>query len=202
MNKLHEALITRFPATKISEIFHNGELYFLLDLEQEKGVQVLMTSDFHEYQMPTPEKLEGMEFGELFFCLPSYWDILDSENASMNWVFEWLKKIKEYTINQQTWLGDGHTYNCTKNNDSLSVTMKQNHFFVSQPLLLSDELAPMTLGDKTIHFWALIPIFSDEMDYKQGKGTLKFKKKLISKGVSEKLDDYRQTSLKTRWLFF
>ena len=59
MNKLHEALITRFPATKISEIFHNGELYFLLDLKQEKGVQVLMTSD-----------LKGWNLANCFFVYP------------------------------------------------------------------------------------------------------------------------------------
>jgi hypothetical protein len=40
------------------------------------------------------------------------------------------------------------------------------------------------------------------MDYKQGKGTVKLKKKFLIKGITEKLDEYRQTSLKTRWNFF
>jgi hypothetical protein len=67
---------------------------------------------------------------------------------------------------------------------------------------LEDELTPVQLEDKTIHFWALIPLFGDEMDYKQGKGTVKLKKKFLIKGVTEKLDEFRQSSLKNRWLFF
>jgi hypothetical protein len=80
--------------------------------------------------------------------------------------------------------------------------MKQNHFFISRPLYLEEELKPLIIDEKTVHFWALIPIFGDEMDYKQSKGTEKFRKKLISKGISEKLDEYRQSSLRNRWLFF
>jgi hypothetical protein len=46
---------------------------------------------------------------------------------------------------------------------------------------------------------AIIPIFPDEMDYKQGKGTFKFLQKLSNQGVTEKLDDYRSTVLKSKW---
>ena len=202
MNLLLEALKTQFSPTKISEISHNGELYFLLDLKQEKGVQVLITSDFQEYQMPIPEKLKGYEFGQLYFCIPEYWDLTDPENPEIRWLFEWLNRITTYTINNNTWLGDGHTYNCTKHGKQLSTTIRQDHLFISNPIFLEDELTPVELEDKTIHFWALIPIFGDEMDYKQGKGTVKLKKKFLIKGITEKLDEYRQTSLKTRWNFF
>lgn len=202
MNLLLDALKTQFSPTKISEISHNGELYFLLDLKQEKGVQVLITSDFHEYQMPIPEKLNDFEFGQLYFCIPEYWDLTNPENPEIRWLFEWLNRITTYTINNNTWLGDGHTYNCTKYGKQLSTTVRQDHLFISNPIFLEDELTPIELEDKTIHFWALIPIFGDEMDYKQGKGTVKLKKKFLIKGITEKLDEYRQTSLKTRWTFF
>jgi hypothetical protein len=40
------------------------------------------------------------------------------------------------------------------------------------------------------------------MDYKQGKGTLKLLKKFDQANVTEKLDEFRKTVLRTRWNFF
>jgi hypothetical protein len=85
---------------------------------------------------------------------------------------------------------------------SLSQTMQQNHFFLSDPVLLQDELSPIQVGEKNVHFLSVIPIFPDEMDYKQGKGTFKFEQKLRQHGVSEKLDDYRGTILRSKWRLF
>jgi hypothetical protein len=80
--------------------------------------------------------------------------------------------------------------------------MRQDHLLISNPIFLEDELTPVELEGKTIYFWALIPLFGDEMDYKQGKGTVKLKKKFLIKGVNEKLDEFRQSCLRNRWLFF
>ncbi len=41
-----------------------------------------------------------------------------------------------------------------------------------------------------------------EMDYKQGKGTQKLMDKLIANKINEKLDDYRENVLKSRWKFW
>lgn len=83
--------------------------------------------------------------------------------------------------------------------ESLSETMKQNHFFLSDPILLEMELEPIKVEGKEVHFLGIIPIFSDEMDYKQGRGTFKFMQKLRGKGVTEELDDFRATVLKRNW---
>ena len=53
---------------------------------------------------------------------------------------------------------------------------------------------------KTINFLAIIPIFKDEMDYKQHKSTFKFVQKMDNAGTTEKLDDFRSSVLKRRWL--
>jgi hypothetical protein len=201
MNSFQKALQNQNPESSISEINYQGELFTVLDLSKEKNVRVL-SLDLSEYKMQVPEKILGFEYAVLYFCVPTYWDLSNSSDENVNWMFEWLLKIKNHTHQNNTWLGDGHTYDCSKNAIQLSETMKQNHFFISRPLYLEEELKPLIIDEKTVHFWALIPIFGDEMDYKQSKGTEKFRKKLISKGVSEKLDEYRQSSLRNRWLFF
>jgi hypothetical protein len=152
--------------------------------------------------MNVHEKHFGEEFNELYFYLPSYWDLNDTENTSMNWVFIWLEKLKKHVISKNSWFGNGHTIATGKSLVPLSDKMLQNHFILAHPMELSKELASIKLEDKTIHFLAVIPIFEDEMDYKQGKGTAKLFKKFEQSNVTEKLDEFRKTVLRNRWNFF
>lgn len=171
----------------------------LIKAEIKSPVSILMTNGLSEFKMHVPEKMQGYEFNELYFCLPSYWDIRDLENPGMNWVFHWIQRLAKYVQEKQTWLGNGHTIDCGKDVRSLSETMKENHLFLSEPMLLEKELSPVEIDGKIIRFLSIIPIFEDEMDYKQGKGTAKLIQKLRNQGVSEKLDDYRSTVLKSKW---
>jgi len=77
--------------------------------------------------------------------------------------------------------------------------MKQDHLILLNPLLLEEAMAPIQVGDTEVNFLSIVPIFSDEWDYKQSKGTVKFVRKLINKGVSEKLDDFRTSVLRSKW---
>ena len=169
MNLLLNALETRFGQETIKAIQFKGERFYSIDLSKEKSVKLLITSRLHEYQMPLPEKLNGYEFGELFACLPAYWDVTNPNDDNVNWAYEWLFKILTYTTEKQTWIGDGHTYDCTKYSNQLSQSLKQDHLFISSPMYLETELTPVQNENKTIHFWGIIPIFSDEMDFKQSK---------------------------------
>lgn len=208
MTALQHTLIERFGEHRVSTIPPvDGDLpLLLLDLEPLQGksgqVTVLMTNGLSDYTMPVPEKLIDRAHNELYFCLPSYWEWEDMTNPNMNWVFSWIQRLARYVRETNNWFGHGHTMPCGKDMQALSGTMQQNHFFLSDPMLLEEELRPITLADKTIHFLAIIPIFGDEMDYKQGKGTLKLSQKLVQHNVNEKLDDYRSTVLKSKWRFF
>ncbi len=79
--------------------------------------------------------------------------------------------------------------------------MKQDYFFLTRPILLERELAEINLAGKKISFLAIVPIFKKEFEYKQSRGTNKFILKLINKGVSEKLDDFRYSVTQSKWRF-
>ena len=197
------ALEERFGEHRVSQIPSTGEEFPLLiiDLELASPVSVLMTNGLSDYKMPVPEKYQGREFNELYFCLPSYWDWQDIENPNLNWVFTWIRKMATYVIEKQTWFGVGHTIPSGKDGLAISSTMKQNNFLFTDPILLDRALEPLKINEKTIHFLAIVPIFQDEMDYKQARGAFKFLQKLNSANVTEKLDDYRSTVLKSKWRF-
>jgi hypothetical protein len=202
MQNFLTSLLARFSTDEISTIQNQFGFFILITPKNKNGNKILIATGLSEFQMNVHEKHIGEEFNELYFYLPSYWDLNDTENTSMNWVFIWLEKLKKHVISKNSWFGNGHTIATGKSLVPLSDKMLQNHFILAHPMELSKELASIKLEDKTIHFLAVIPIFEDEMDYKQGKGTAKLFKKFEQANVTEKLDEFRKTVLRNRWNFF
>ena len=200
MESVREILSERLGFPKIIQ-FENEEL-LLFQSEEDAHSSILMTSGLSDFEMNVHEKHKKEAFKELYFMLPSYWEINELNNPKFNWVFPWLLRLKNYIISQNTWLGHGHTMACGKDMKALSETMLQNHFIISRPIALANDLAPIQLIDKEVGFLAVIPIFGDEMDFKQAKGTVKFFRKLELVQITEKLDDFRRTSLRAKWRFF
>lgn len=204
MTILEETLQKRFGKEKVNVWpTSSDEIPLLLvEIESRSTVRILITNGLSNYQMPVTPKYEGREFNELYFCLPSYWDLDDLNHPNYNWVFTWIQKLSKHILDKKTWFGVGHTISAGNPPEELSETMKQKHFLFSDPILLRQELSPIKEADKTIHFLAIIPIFDDEIDYKTGKGTYKFQQKLIGQNISELLDDFRLTCLRSKWRFF
>jgi hypothetical protein len=204
MTDLANELIHRFGENNVREVaVSEGEMPLLrIDLHiLNNSYSVLMTNGLSDIFMPVPEPEKGREHNELYFCLPSYWDLDDVKNPNMNWVFYWIQRMCRHIKEKNSWFGPGHTMACGMPFQNLSENMKCNHFFLNNPMLLENELQPFVSAEKTTYFLAIIPIFEDEMDYKQGKGTQKLIKKLMTNGITEKLDDFRCTVLRSRWSF-
>lgn len=176
--------------------------FITVDVQMRSKVKLLMTNNLSAYRMPVLDKFIGKEHNELYFCLPSYWNLEDQTNPNCSWVFEALFKLQKHVQEKNTWFGMGHTIPFSKPLKSMSERMKQSYFFFTEPNFLAKELEPIQLEDKSVHFLGIIPIFEDELDYKQGKGTAKFAEKLANHNITEMLDDYRSTVLKTKWRFF
>ena len=200
MGDLHNKLIERFgqEAIQIVTSPFSSHDYLLID-DKKNSVSILCSYGLSNYFMTVPDKLKGRERNELYFALPSYWEINSLENERFNWVFYWLDKLTDYVIEKKSWFGPGHTIPCGSPFKAISSTMKSNHFLLSDPILFEEELVPIQTEKGIVYFLGVIPIFEDEMDYKQGKGTFKLMTKLKNQGITEKLDDFRSTSLKSKW---
>lgn len=201
---MKKALTNKFGSDSIKEMpVKEGEVpLILLDIHARTEVKVLMTNGLSQYQMPVPEKEAGTEYKELYFCLPSYWDLDDVDNPKMNWVFHWIQRLAKHVTKKETWYSHGHTMPCGKEKKQLSDSMKQNHFILLDPMFLENELAPIEVDGKKIHFLSIVPIFEDEFLFKYGKGTKKFLGRFTVKGNTEKLDDFRETVMRSRWRIF
>lgn len=195
----------RFGAHRVQRTvnpLHPEQPLVLLYLEQRVPVTVVMTCGLSDYKMPVMEKWKGREFNEIFFCLPSYWELDDLTNEHFNWVYDWIFRLEQFVREKQTWFGPGHTIPAGNPPVALSPTMKQEYFIFLDPIYLEEELQPVEREEKTIYFLSIVPIFPDELDYKIGKGTYKLVQKFRHRNFDERLDDYRVTFLKSRFRLF
>ncbi len=203
--ELIQVFENRFGAHRVKSIqnpLHNDQELIMLFLELDVPITVLMTASLSNYQMPVLEKWVGREFNEIYFCLPTYWDFDDLENPNFSWVYDWIYKLERFVRDRNTWYGPGHTIPTANPEVPISNLMKQEYFIFLDPILLQKELAPASIQGKTVHFLSIVPLFGDELDYKMGKGTQKFVRKLIQRNYDEKLDDYRKSILNSRLRFF
>jgi hypothetical protein len=202
MSQFHTILNDRFGAENIEIIEPKIEGNFpLIQIKHHKrsNITIVMTDGLRDFDMPVPEKLAGRGNIELYFCLPNYWEINAPDNR---WIFDWLQRLAIYAVEKRVFFAHGHTVPNHNPAVAFSNTMNEKYLLLLDPEYLKNEMTPIMLDDKTVHFLAITPIFEDEMDYKMGKGTNKLQKKLLLKGITELLDDYRSTALKTRWSFF
>lgn len=198
MNILQESLEKRLNKS-VQIIENEWGSFILFQPNQASTCNVLMTNGLSDFKMPVHEKHVGEEYNELYFLLPNYWNIEAIENPKFNWVFSWLQRLKNFAIEKSAWYGHGHTFPCGQEMQSLSASMLQNHLILTRPIELDEDLAEINLEDKSIGFLGVIPIFPDEMDFKQGRGTVQLFEKLRTFNITEKLDDFRSTVLKSRW---
>lgn len=205
MTELAKNIRTRFPKAQIIELPKQQEFdidLLLIATEKRSSLQLVMTNGLSVYEQPVPDKYSTLKHIEIYFCLPSYWDLNDLDNPTMNWVQPWIQKLAKHLIEKKTWYGVGHTFPNGNPVEAISPTMKQKYFLLNVPTYLADELTPLEVEDKTIEFLSIVPIFEDELDYKMGKGTYKLQKKFLDKNITEILDDYRMSTLKNKWRIF
>ena len=209
MSEFYQDISSRFGTENVKTIKFNSENpelntyeFILIELQMRSKVRLLMTNNLSAYNMPVLEKYKGKEHNELYFCLPSYWDLNDFSNENMNWVFTALFRLQKFVVEKNTWFGVGHTIPFSNPMKSISTNMKQSYFFLNNPIFLKNELTPLKKENYSINFLAVVPIFEDEFDYKLGKGTFKFQRKLANQNVTELLDDFRSSVLKSKWRFF
>ncbi|MBU2020202.1 MAG: suppressor of fused domain protein [Bacteroidetes bacterium] len=192
--------MTLVPNSTEEFIEHEGFNLRLITFNDLK-IKALVTNGLSNFTMTVPENADQLPNAEIYFCLPSYWDLNDP-SPNFQWPKTWLVKLWKHTVEKNTWLGHGHTIRCSAEYASISENMKQNHFFLVNPIYLKEHFGIDKTKDSGIQYFGIIPIFGEEMDFKQGKGTLALLKKLLQKSHSEKLDDFRESVLKGRLKMF
>jgi len=162
---------------------------------------ILITSGMSDLPMHVPEGLENpndYERAELMVLLPADWKIseADFQDDDNYWPLYFLKMLARFPHQYKTWLGYGHTIPNGLDADPIANT-NFGCMLLLPPMLSIDKdfLRLHTKDGKLINFYALIPIYKDEMDYKLEEGTDALLDRFDATGLTEVIDISRPSVL-------
>lgn len=160
----------------------------------ERPYHALVTSGVSDLAMAVPEGLEGFNRVELLIALPQSWPLSEgSFNSETNyWPIRWLKQIGRLPHDYNTWIGWGHTIpngdpaEPIANTDFIGVMLAPAYWLGNDFYQLKGES-----GD-SITFYALIPLFQEEMDLKLKVGADEIEERFEQLDIGFVLDPARK----------
>lgn len=167
---------------------------------KERPFHTLVTSGMSDKPMTTPEEIEGYEYAELSICLPEDWKISDEDFKDENnyWPIRWLKFLARFPHEYNTWLGYGHTLPNGNPPEPFTTETKLNSVLLLPSIVFGEKFHTLTLNNKSIHFYTLIPLHQEELDLKMNKGVESLFKGFDTYKVSDVLDINRPNSTKRK----
>jgi hypothetical protein len=134
----------------------------------------LVTSGMSDLPMKTPQGGDAPRYLELLITLPGDWKVGQAygEDETWYWPIRFIKFLARLPHKYNTWLGWGHTVP----NDDPPAPFATNTKLCGAILLPSvsvpDGFHKLFIHEqKTIHFFAVVPLYREELDLKLRKGT-------------------------------
>lgn len=177
MKDFEEYIIQNFG--EYSKVYH--ELYspdvhidiLVIPPTPEHNFYKLITEGVGAYKMNTPDiaKDYELERAELIIYLPPEWNMKIS-NSNYDWVIKNLKMIGRIPIEENSWIGWGHTISHDPNgNIPFSDKTKFCATLLINATTYNNKDLHFRFEDKgKINFYQLIPLYKEELQYKMNNG--------------------------------
>lgn len=138
----------------------------------ERPFHTLVTSGMSDKPMNTPDGLDGFDFAELCICLPGEWKISDEDfqDEKNYWPVRWLKYLARFPHEYNTWLGFGHTIPNGDPAVPFAENTQLNTMVLLPSIMFGEAFHTLKLDNKSVNFYALIPLYTEEVDFKLNKG--------------------------------
>ncbi len=136
----------------------------LIPPTDERDYYTLVTCGMGAHRMKVPEEFRDKELerAELMLCLPSNWHV-KSTSEKWFWPIKMMKMLANLPINEDSWLGVGHTVSngkpCYENTLLSGVILGQS------PLIDEENVCELPNGE-TVNFYQIIPLYEEEINYK------------------------------------
>lgn len=173
----------------------------------ERNFYTLVTSGMSDLPMTVPQGAEEFRFAELLICLPADWDMPTAYDTMTNeehwWPIGWLKYLARFPHEYDTWLGEDHTIPNDDPPQPFASNTQLCCALLTSPLLFGDEFRTLKISkDKTINFYALLPIYKEEMEFKLKRGGAELYERFDQEGINELLDINRKNVCRKRFGLF
>lgn len=140
---------------------------------KEENYYKLITMGMGAYKMNVPSSLkkENLEYAELVLYLPPTWNIT-TDVEEYFWPIRELKNLARIPVNNDTWLGYGHSVASDDNNTPYASNTKFSSIVLISALNKDlEELDLRIEGKGKINFYQLFPLYEEELNYKFENGT-------------------------------
>jgi hypothetical protein len=168
----------------------------------ERPCHWFVTSGVSDLPMTVPQGHEEFARVELMFALPRDWPISQDafKDEANYWPLRWLKLVGRLPHEYQTWIGYGHTIPHGDPPKPIADT-KFVGVMLTPPYHLSPEFFRLDTDDgHPIHFFALTPMYPEELDIKLEKGAEEIEKRFEKQEIGFVLDkDRPNVALKRGW---
>lgn len=170
----------------------------------DRPFHTLVTSGMSDLEMSAPPGAEEFGFAELVVFLPAHWRVSTSDfkDEQWYWPLRWMKILSRFPHECKTWLWDGHTVPNGDPPEPFAPNTKLCGMMLVKPLSAPPEFARLTVGDKTIHFFALVPLYAEEMNHKIKYGMETLFPRFEKHGVTDLIDVNRPNVCKKRFGIF
>ncbi len=131
----------------------------------ERDFYTLVTVGMGARKMDVPQQLKGRaDRAELVFCLPSHWN-MESTEETWYWPMRWMKILARLPLREVSWLGWGHVLPGAK---PLAENTKLSGMILLAPGYFGKEAEVCSLpGGEMVRFYQMIPLYPEEMQFKQ-----------------------------------
>jgi hypothetical protein len=174
----------------------------IIEPSQDRDCYTLVTTGMSDRAMSAPPGADDFRYAELLISLPSDWTSgplweasLDDE--SLYWPIRLLTTLARLPHTYDSWLSYGHTIPNGNPPQPYAANTELCCALVLPAMTLSPEFARLTVRpDKTIRFYAIVPLYESEMHFKLENGADALIEQLFDASVTEILDPKRLLAAK------
>ena len=168
--------------------------------QRKRPWHTLVTSGMSDRPMHVPEGAEGFAYAELVACLPPDWPMEQKAWADENhyWPIRWLKILARFPHEYESWLGYGHSIPNGDPAEPFADSTTMCGMLLLPPTTTPEEFWTLELDDRSINFWAIVPLYAEELDLKLNKGTDELLERFDRYGINEVIDPRRRNVAKKR----
>lgn len=143
---------------------------------EERPFHTLITSGMSDRPMTVPEGAEELRFAELLVSLPPDWPLgeEDFQDEKNYWPIRTLKILARLPHEYDTWLGFGPTIPRGDPPEPFADNTQLCGSVILPPIQFPEEFHELVLSeDKTVHFYAVVPLYREELEFKLKHGVEK-----------------------------
>lgn len=166
---------------------------------ETRPVHTLITLGMSARAMAVPAGNESPKFLELMVTLPRHWELGTEHVGKPEWAWpiRLLHTLARRVSSGASWIGWGDLIPNGDPPEPYAASTRQCVAFIVPSLLVPTEFYELSLADKSIAFFAVVPLYREEWQLGLKQGTKALIERMVDRDVNDVVDPKRKNV--ARW---